>query len=216
MDDTKTSVIQSRSQTSGHLLRDFFIPTPAQVVLYILLSGIIITLLNVGSIIDSLSNHYIGSPDTLKANLSTLFKGLSDAFSAAWGGRLGQVLLWACVGAAAYIAIWLGKNVINSFENDIIADHYRHPSNYNRLGYWSSSFAAKMFLAAMIFISIGYLFMSITAVLPALAALAGSAVYHFHASNSIIYIIGSVFSGAVLIYIFIVLLRLVSHSWKQL
>lgn len=208
--------IESRSQTTDHSVRQFFVPALPTAVLYLLLSGIILTLLNAGSIINNLSNHYIGSPDTLKANFSTLFKGFSDSFSSAWNGRLGQVLLWACVGATAYIAIWLGKNVLNSFENDIIADHYRHPFNYNRLGYWGSSLSVKIFLAAMIFITAGYIFVACTAVLPALAALAGSAFYHFHAASSSFYILSCLLSATVAMYFLIVLLKLISHSWKLL
>ncbi len=208
--------IQSESQSTSHSMRDFFVPSWPSVILYLLLSGIIIVLLNLGSIIDNLSNHYIGSPDTLKANFSTLFKGFSDSFSSAWNGRLGQVLLWACVGAAAYIAIWLGKNVLNSFENDIIAAHYHHPRDYNRVGYWSSMFSVKIFLAAMILITVGLMFLSITAILPALAALAGSATYDFHPTSSIFYIAACVVSGAILIYLFVALCKLVAHLWKLL
>lgn len=216
MDNTKNSIIESRSQSSVHSARGFFIPSIPEVVLYLLLSCIILLVLNLGSIINSLSNHYIGSPDTLKANFSTLFKSFSDSFSSAWNGRLGQVLLWACVGAGAYIAIWLGKNVLNSFENDIIAAHYSHPSDYSRLGYWTSSFSVKIFLAALILITLGFFFVSITSVLPALAALAGSAAYDFHAVKSVLYIAACILSGGVLIYLFVVLLKLVSHLWKQL
>jgi len=164
MDNTKTSHIESGSERTDHQVRDFFLPSLPGVVLYLLLSGIILVVFNIGSIIDNLSNHYIGSPDTLKANFSTLFKSFSDSFSSAWNGRLGQVLLWACVGAAAYITIWLGKNVLNSFENDIIAAHYSHPTDYSRLGYWTSSFSVKIFLAAMILITLGFLFVSLVAV----------------------------------------------------
>jgi hypothetical protein len=208
--------IVSESQAQSRSMRGFFVPSWPTVILYLLLSGIILVLLNLGSIIDNLSNHYIGSPDSLKANFSTLFKGFSDSFSSAWNGRLGQVLLWACIGAAAYIAIWLGKNVLNSFENDIIAAHYQHPTDYNRTGYWGSMLSVKIFLAAMIFVTVGFIFMSVTAVLPALAALAGSAAYDFHPASSTFYITACLLSGTVLIYLLVVLCKLVAHLWKAL
>ena len=179
---------QTGSQGSQHRFRNFFSPGWAETLLYLLLSLIIIIGLNAGSVINKLSNNYIGSPKGLKTNFSTLSSSFSNAFSSALGGRLGQIILWAFVGSLAYMALWLARNVLNSFENDVISAHYLHPSSYSRAGYWGSSVAVKIFLAAGLFMFAAYAFIAVTAVLPAVAALAGSAAYNFHASTSPLYI----------------------------
>jgi hypothetical protein len=210
------AMIESQSDLAAHHARNFFIPSIAEVILYLLLGVILLVVFNTGDIIQRLSNNYIGSPDNLKAGFSTFSQGLSQSFSSALGGRLGQIILWSFVGALVYIGIWLAKNVLNSFENDIISDHYLHPSSYSRIGYWGSSFSVKIFLAALLIKSLGYLFLAVTAVLPAVGALAGSAAYNFTPATSPIYILFAIAGVALVIYIAMVLLRLVSHLWKLL
>jgi hypothetical protein len=208
--------IKSESQAEAHGARNFFRPGGAEIALYFLLSIVILLIYNSGSIIQKLGSNYIGSPENLKTNFTTLSSGFSNSFSMALGGRLGQIILWSFVGAWAYIALCLAKNVLNSFENDLISAHYLHPSTYSRAGYWGSSFSAKIFLAAMLLISAGFLFVAVRAVLPSVAALAGSAVYNFNWSTSPYYLVFSVIGGALVVYIAVVLLRLVSHLWKLL
>lgn len=208
--------IESHNETSGHSASNFFKPSMSEVILYILLSIILLLVLNSGDIIHKLSSNYIGPPEHLKTNFTTLASSFNNSFSSALGGRLGQIILWSFIGAFTYICLWLAKNVLNSFENDIISDHYLHPSNYSRAGYWGSSFSVKIFLAAMILISAAYLFVVLRAVLPALAALAGSAVYNFHPTISVFYLLFCICGLALVIYIAKVLLRLVAHLWKLL
>lgn len=207
---------QSESQAQSHRANNFFKPSGAEVALYFLLSVILLIVYNSGNILQKLGSNYIGSPQHLKTNFTTLSSGFSNSFSTALGGRLGQIILWSFVGALAYIALWLAKNVLNSFENDLISAHYLHPSTYSRVGYWGSSFSVKIFLAAMLLISAGFLFVVIRGVLPAVAALVGSAAYNFHWATSPFYITFSVIGVTLVIYIGGVLLRLVSHLWKLL
>jgi hypothetical protein len=210
------AIYKSESEIESHEARNFFLPSLPEILLYLLLSIIIVLALNAGSIIEKLSNNYIGSPENLKANFTTLSDGFSHSFSSALGGRLGQMMLWAFVGALAYIGLWLAKNVLNSFENDIISDHYMHPSTYSRAGYWGSSFSVKIFLAAEILIIIGYFFIAVTSILPSLSALAGSAAYSFNWSSSPLYILVAILGTALAVYVGVVLLKLLSHLWKLL
>jgi hypothetical protein len=208
--------IESQSEIASHEVRNFFKPSLAEILLYCLLGIILLVVLNAGNIIDRLGANYLGSPQDLKTNFTTLSTGFSDSFSSALGGRLGQIILWSFVGAISYIALWFAKNILNSFENDMIAAHYLHPSSYSRVGYWGSAFSAKIFFAALVLITAAYLFVVIAAVLPATAALAGSAAYNFHGVTSPFYILFSIVGIGLVLYIAIVLLRLVSHLWKHL
>lgn len=208
--------IETMSEVERHEVSDFFVPGWAEVFLYILLAGVIALVLNAGSIISKLSNNYIGTPDKLKANFSTLSEGFSHSFSSALGGRLGQIILWAFVGSVVYMSIWLARNILNSFENDIISAHYLHPSSYSQASSLGMSLSTKVFLLAEVIITVAYFFISITAALPAVAALAGSAVYNWHPTTSPFYILFAVLGIALVIYIARVLLRLLAHLWKLL
>jgi hypothetical protein len=208
--------IESNSQLTEKRERNIFLPDGPSVALYFAVSIAMIFLLNVGSIISSLSGDSIGSVDSLNGSFSELGKDLNGSFSGALGGRLGQILLWSFVGALSYILIWLGRNMINSFENDIIADHYKHPADYDRKSYWSSSLAVKAFLAALILITVSLVFISVTSVMPALAAMAGSAAHGFRAAQSPFYIAAAILAVAVDVYIIATLSRLIGRLWTEL
>lgn len=210
------ATFKSESEIESHNAKGFFAPSGAEFILLVLLALILVVALNAGNIIQRLSNNYIGPPESLRANFTTLYDGFSHSFSTALGGRLGQMLLWAFVGAVAYLSLWLAKNILNSFENDIISDHYLHPSTYSRAGYWGSSFSVKIFLAALVLVIVGYGFVLVTSVLPSLSALAGSAVYEWHGSSSPLYVLAAVLGITLALYIGRVLLRLLAHLWKLL
>lgn len=80
---------QSESEIESHKARKFFVPSGAEASLYILLAVVAVLVLNFGNIIQRLSNNYIGSPENLKANFTTLSDGFSHSFSTALGGAPG-------------------------------------------------------------------------------------------------------------------------------
>lgn len=210
------SEIKSDSEISSHQSVSFFKPGIAEIILYFLISSILLVLINAGGILKALGGDYIGSPEQLHASFTNLSSGFSSSFTGALGGRLGQIILWAFIGALTYIGLWLAKNILNSFENDVISAHYLHPSSYNRAGYWGSSLAGKLFLAGLILILFGYVFIAVRAILPALGVMAGSAIRHFDWQSSPAYILFALCGMSLVIYIGVILLRLAIHLWKQL
>jgi len=207
--------IQSQNEKDMHNSSSVFIPSIAATVLYTLLGLILMMVYNSGSIMQRLSGDYIGSPEHLKTNFTTLSNNFSNSFSTALGGRLGQIIVWSFIGAVTYIGVWLIRSVLNSFENDVISDSYVHPSNYSRAGYWSSSLSVKIFLAALTLMAIGFTLVAVRSILPSISALAGSAVYNFSWPDSLFYLAFSVVAAWLVIYAFVTLLRLVSRLWKR-
>lgn len=210
------SKLQSQSDKLSHRAKNFFLPSGGEAFFFILLSIIFLIVFNTSAVISHLDNNVLSAASSLKASYSTFSDGFNTSFSQALGGRLGQILLWAFIGALAYIGIWLAKNVLNSFENDIISDRYIHPSSYSHIGYWGSSLSVKTFLLADVLIVIAYVFLFLKAVMPGLAALASSSVYNFDFATSLPYIAGCVVACAIFLYLFLLLMRFTSHLWKLL
>lgn len=210
------SAIQSQTDLALHKSRNLLKPSAAEVILYSLLAVVVIIIYNSGGIMQQLGGDNLAAPEKLRASFTTLFDSFSNTFSTGLGGRLGQIIIWAFLGAIAYIGVWLIRNLFNSFENDIIADNYLHPSAYSRAGYWGSSLSIKVFMAAMFFITLGYTFAVITSFLPSISALAGSAAYNFVMPKSLLYIVSSVVVAALILYIEVLLLRINSRLWKLL
>ncbi len=212
----KQSEIESRSQQTISSTKPFFVPSLVGSMLVLLIGTVLLALYNWSQIINWLGNDYLGSADKLNLNLGTLNNGFSSSFTSALGGRLGQIIVWSVVGALAYILIWFLRNIFNSFENDVIVDHYLHPSNFNRAGYWGSSVAGKIFFADTFLLWVIYSFLALKIVLPAAASLTSSAICNFRLANSLIYLLLCILIAGVTVYLWVLIARIVSHLWKLL
>lgn len=208
--------IQSESYIETHRARSFFIPSLADIILYLLVGALLLGSYNFKSILNWFGSNYLISGESIKPTIHVLNSNFSHSFSTAFGGRLGQVIFWSLVGAAAYIGLWFTKNLIYSFENDVIIDRYLHPSSYNRAGYWGSAFAGKMFFGAMVILLIGYLYVSLKVVMPAAALLARSATGHFRLPTDLLYLLLAVLISAFLVYAGWLMVRLVRRLWGLL
>jgi hypothetical protein len=208
--------IQSQSQKSITEARDFFVPSLAGGLLFLLLGSVLLLIYNLNQIISWVGNSYLGSADRLNLSINVLNNGFTSSFDTAFGGRLGQIIVWSLVGALAYILLWFLKNMLNSFENDVIVDHYLHPSNFSRTGYWGSAFAAKIFFGAVAIILITYTFLTVKVLLPAAAALSIAAAHNFKLPDSILYLLLCVLIPAITIYLWTLLVKTLAHLWKLL
>ncbi len=208
--------IESQSDRTAHRLKNFLLPGAAELAIYALLSMILVIVFNTSVIINNLGDDYLKAAQNLKASASVISDGFSASFSSALGGRLGQIAFWSFIGALAYIALWLSKNVLNSFENDVIIDHYLHPTSFSRAGYWGSSLSVKVFLAAGTLMTAAYTYLLYAAIFPAIASLAASASYNFTLKTSPAYLVLCVVMGTVALYLARLLLRLVVHLWQLL
>jgi hypothetical protein len=208
--------IESQSDRSSGEVKGFFVPTLAGGTILFILGALLLVAYNSGQIINWVGSSYLESADKLKLNIDILNNGLSNSFSTAFDGRLGQIVVWSLVGALTYMGLWFLKNLLNSFENDVIINHYLHPTNFNRAGYWGSALAGKIFFAAMAIVWVAYTYLSLKVVMPAVAALTSSAVNNFDLANSLLYIVLSLIIATLLIYIWTLLAKTVSRLWKLL
>lgn len=207
--------LESRSDISRRKARNFFLPTGAEAILYLLVSAIVLVVLNYGNILGRLSSRGIDLNRHLNANVDSLSSNFSHTLTSSLGGRLGQMILWSLVGAAAYIILWLAKNLLNSFENDIITTGYVHPPSYSNINYWESSLSVKIFLFVISIVSIVYGYLLIRVALPSLAVFVGGAAYNFNLTSPF-YIAAGIVGSAVFLYGFTLLMRVIARLWKLL
>jgi hypothetical protein len=208
--------ILSQSEKSETKVKDFFVPSFAGGLLFLLLGAVILALFNLNQILSWVGNSYLENAGRLSLGINVFNNGVTTSFDHAFGGRLGQIIVWSLVGALAYITLWFLKNLLNSFENDVIVDHYLHPSSFSRAGYWGSAFAGMIFFAAVAIVLIAYTFLAIKVILPASAALSSSAINNFKLPDSILFLILCVLIPAAAIYIWTLLIKTLSHLWKLL
>lgn len=206
--------ILSQSDRINNRLKNFFVPSFAGGILLFLLGTIMLLAYNLSQIINWVGTTYLESADNLNLSINVFSQGLGNSFDAALGGRLGQITVWALIGSLAYIVIWFLKNILNSFENDVIVDRYLHPSTFNRAGYWGSAMAGKVFFGAMVIVLAAYSYLAIKVIMPATTALANTAINDFRLPDSILYIALCIFIPALMLYIWTLAAKIVGHLWK--
>jgi hypothetical protein len=208
--------IKSQSDRAAENSSSFFIPSAPAAVLYLLLASILLTIYSSGQILNLLGANYLNSQSALYVNFSTLTKGLNNSFSTAFGGRLGQIIVWSLVGAITYIGIWFVKNLINSFENDVIVDHYLHPQNFDRAGYWGSAFAGIVFFASVLIILLIYTFFILKVIMPGLSGLTNSSLTNFTLPKSVLFLLLCILISTFAIYLWTLVFKILTHLWKLL
>src|SRR3954464_14275994 len=108
--------IQSQSQNAEAEVKAFFVPSLAGWLLFLLLGAVLLLIYNLNQILNWVGNNYLESASRLNLSINVLNSGFTSSFDSAFGGRLGQIIVWALVGALAYILLWFLKNMLNSFE----------------------------------------------------------------------------------------------------
>jgi hypothetical protein len=208
--------ILSQNERSQNTLKDFFVPSLAANILFILLGAILLLVYTFSQILGWFGNDYLDSAHKLNQNLQVFNKGLSSSFDSALGGRLGQIIVWSFVGALVYILIWFVKNMFNSVENDLIIDRYSHPQNYNRTKFFGVALGELFLFIAMLIVLVVYTFLGLKVILPAAASLMSSSINHFHLSSSILYLALSVAVPMLAIYFWTIFAKVMTRLWQRL
>jgi len=208
--------IESQSEKTASDLKDFFVPSLPAGALLFLAGTLLLLAYSTRPIINWAGSRYLQTANQLSLNINILNNGITKSFSSTLGGRLGQIVFWSLIGALAYVALWFLRNIFNSFENDIIIDHYMHPSSFNRAGYWGSTIAGKIFFAVLAVLAVAFGYLSVKVIMPGVAALTSSSVYNFHLPDSLGYLVLSVLISTLVVYILIQLLRTLGRLWKLL
>ncbi len=120
----------NQKRENRDMLRAFFYAGPAEITLYFITSLALLASLNAQALAFYISGVTPNSTDSLGRFINEKLSGFLAQ------GRLANLIFWAVMGIITYLLFWLIKNVYINIHNDIVNDAFRHPSGYNRLGYW--------------------------------------------------------------------------------
>lgn len=205
--------IQSDNRGINAVLRQFLVPSWAQVFLYVLVSLLLFGLFNVQSIWRDYNNALLLNPELLSGAVTDKGNGLSEIWNTLLHSSLLQVVFWMTVGALTYLFIWFVRSVSTNLRNDIIADEYIHPASYNRKGYWESVIAHKILFGATVVVLFGYLYANLK-LQPLLAQVGYSAIKDFEVIPSLIDLIGVILGTVILLHLLTLLFRVTANSWR--
>ncbi len=205
--------IHSHNTSNTFVLRRFILPSPVQILLYILSGLIILSAINARAIWRYLYNDPAGQQRAVSIFTESPSSQASSGFlSSLAQGRLLQILLWTLIGVVIYSVIWFIKNLFNNVRNDIVADEYVHPKSYNRLGYWKSILLRKAFFILNVSVLLGLIYAS-ARILPLLSSTFYLSIHNFRLAD-----ISGVFVSslmlAVLMHVVVVTIHTTLNSWR--
>src|SRR3972149_7751639 len=149
------AIIESSSSNPADLVRKFIVPSVAGVVLYLLVAGLLLILFNAQDIWESLGLSSLS--DDSAATLTNL-PSVSGFWDSVFNRRIPQIVFWGVIGMVMYAVVWFAWNVLTNLHNDLAADKFVHPRNYDRGKYWITVWGRKSFFAVSASILVIYIF----------------------------------------------------------
>jgi hypothetical protein len=210
----KTLQSYSSSATVGATSKNFLIPTWSQLVLYLLISLLLLTVFNLRQLWEYLNNNILASDGLgLGSVISENASGLHKLLNSLSQSIILQVAFWVCIGSLIYMLIWFVRNVVINILNDVVADSYVHPSSYSRFHYWESIIARKIFFGISLTVLLFYFFAG-WRLMSSLAELAYQLFPQFTTPQNLLELTGAVLVTMALVHSFILITHITINSWR--
>src|SRR5579871_6499539 len=127
------------------MTKEFLVPSWPKILLYLLVGALVLMIWNGRQLWNQFNSSILVSPSSVATAQSQTSDWLEKTFNSVVNGRIAQIIFWAFAGCMVYVCIWFVVNIFSNIRNDIVADEYVHPKDYNRSGYWHSVIARKIF-----------------------------------------------------------------------
>lgn len=198
---------RSGSSIAQHRIRQILLPSTLVLLLYLLISVIALVFLNINALWRLLLGQPISSGDI--APLTEEFSTFQDRLSIHI-----VMLFWLFIGAITYTAIWLLENVVFIAKTEVENSRYvtRNPAAKSR--YWQSALASNLFLLLMALLWASFIALYLRLLLPALSDFFSRALFSDPVQERFLYIAAAVLGNAAAIYVFLLMSRFITMSWR--
>lgn len=207
---------QSYNTRSSSSFKSVFWPSKLEVSLYLIISVLVLVILNVGAIWNYFNSSVGVSAETSNAIVNDQVTRFSDFTNGLFQGRLAPMLFWACIGMITYMIVWVLQNAATNLGNDLEAEKFNHPIDYDRKRYWHSVNSRKIFLVFSCLIGFAFLYVALSNLLPLAAKVFYDAIYDFSLISSTLKLALDISATALLIYLLVMLFRLTRNSWRTI
>lgn len=201
------SEYHSGSNLKQHTTRDLLLPSNLVLLLYLLLSLVILTFLNIAVFGQLLVGESINAENI--APLTDRFSDFQD--------RLGTpivMVFWLFIGVVTYTLIWLSENVVFIAKSEVKASQYIYRSPAIQKKYWESTIASNAFLVFAVLLWISFVALYLRLLLPAYADLFHSALFSAPLYERFLDIGAALLGNTLSIYFILLLRRVIAQSWR--
>jgi hypothetical protein len=204
--------ILSSSQQRHWAQLKFFLPGLVELFLYMTISLWVLAVINANAFLKFYSVKIAGSQEVINQSLGADISTVSRHLDQAVGNRLGGFIIWFSLGLIIYCFVWLLINIYINVRNDFTAANYVWPDHLNRKSYWQSIVALKTQLAATI-VGLVVFIVLLTKFLPRISSYFYKGVVSLPSVRKLHWIILSLIAATLLVYVFILLIRLLRVMW---
>lgn len=213
---TEEKPTESYNSHLAHSVKNFFPPSWLEILIYLVSSGILLSLLNYKVFTNSLGQSSGVSQDTLNSYLHSNVANSVDFFGKLFQGRSGSLVFWAFIGSIIYMAVWVVQNLFINIENDVHASEFVGLKDHEdkRHAYWNSVLSSKVFFVSSLLAIITYAIGLFNFLFPVTSRVYGLAISKFEPVKSIVSILLAIVAAAFLVYILVFGLRILARAWQ--
>lgn len=204
--------IESHNSHLAHSVKNYFPPSWLEVIIYFLGSFVVLTLLNYRILTGNIEASSGLSQSSLNGYLHDKLTSVADFISRLLQGRIASILFWAFLGSLIYMGIWVVQNLVINIENDVRAGEFAGQAD--KRTYWRSVVSSKVFFFCSLAVLIIYGVVLAGFLLPLASKTYGLAVSTSAFPKNLIGILLSLAAATVLLYLFVLTLRVTVRSWR--
>jgi hypothetical protein len=192
--------------------REFFVPSWAEVGLYLLISFVTILVFNTETIWGLINSS---SPDEILSAADAITQQLNNFETFSIYDLLGQLtgfVVWGIIGSFAYLIVWVIQHFY--FRARIDAQEQNYIKSQTKASYWDSSLAqlALLVTATLVFVA-GLI--SLFLLVPLMASLGRAVLVEPTDASSYLYLLLGTFVGAFAAYLTIRLYRIMKYAFAS-
>jgi flagellar biosynthesis protein FlhB len=190
------------------------LPTPVQLLAYLLVSLLILTIASYQQIANQLIDA--GTQATIRSQAALNFDQLKNATIINSGATATVVsfIFWLAIAGLAYMIAWAGvvfiKDTFNEIEMSLI---FVHPRSFSESKHWSGFATYYLLKIAALLLLAGYSLISAYVLWPALVVQFSSVISHISVSSFLLRLVPGLLLAAISLHIFVLVIRLV--FWRR-
>jgi hypothetical protein len=195
------------------LILQFLLPTPAEFLVYTIISAALLCVLNLWVIIGIISGDPTENGFHIASILSSYSDRINSIFSGGFWASASLIILWGLLGCVAYMGAWVVKSYFSRVYEDVAAQQNIQPTS-EKAEYWKSVASHNIFFACTIFVAAAYLVACFSFLIPKCLSLFTNGLESWFEWQTAVALVVSTLGLVVLFQIARILFRLIHNSWK--
>lgn len=194
-------------------LKEFFLPSPFVWLLYFLISGLVVVIVNFQTLWHIAANYILGPASEVGAADYSLIFNPFFKFTDKLDTPL-LMLFWAMIGGAVYVIIFFFEQFFSIANAEVQESEYLVGGISSQKNYWQRTVKMDLFLILLIIGWIGYIMVYVQLLLPWVSRMLIHGIDSWSFQKSPLAIVGSLLLNTLAVYLFLLVRQLLVRVWR--